>query len=65
MKITTDHHEHRFIPVENTIRNVIKVMERLDCTFLYNSKTGEVITKDDLYRTVEILSEFCHVDMME
>lgn len=65
MKITTNHHEYRFVSVGNTIRTVIEAMERLNCTFLYNSKTGEVITKDDLHRTVEILSEFCHMDTME
>lgn len=65
MKITTNHHEHRFVPVENTIRNVIKVMEMLDCEYLYNSKTDEVIWIEDLHKTVDVLSEFCHVDMME
>lgn len=64
MKITTNHHEHKFVPVENTIHNVIKVMDMLDCTYLYNSKTGEVIGIEDLCKTVDVLSKFCHVDTM-
>lgn len=64
MKITTNHHEYRFKPVGNTIRNVVEMMEKLDCNILYNSKTGKTIFIKDLYKTLDILSEFCHVDTM-